>query len=304
MRKLDYSQMTLQEIEDLKIQEREFQNDYYDNPVTFKVYLDHGFEIDGNVDEATQNLIKDWFEDRRCPYKFEKYFKRKLALSYKYYLEKLRLDPTVSSFDWFVENYKEDLTELVFDRKVDNDTLATGTGEQTSTNSSSSTTTSSDSSTESSKADGDARQIGVARNAPMNASWPWEDTQEFANRTLQAGDVTMSSNDGAGIANPHVTNPSAVNDNFSMNKAVGENKRTGSGSSSSTGSGSGRVTSTDSTNTQNDISEHSENQRKQIITGRSNKISEMIEEASRCIEKSSAWEWLYGELQECFMMTL
>lgn len=296
--------MTLQEIEALKTPEREYQNNVYDNPVTFQVYLDHNFEIDGNVDEATQQLIKDWFEDRRCPYKFEKYFNRKLALSYKYYLEKLRLDPTVSSFDWFVENYKEDLTELVFDRTVDNDTTSTGTGSQTTTSSSTSTTSSTDSSTEASKTDGDSREIGVGRNAPMNASWPWEDTQEFANRTLAAGNTSMISNDGTGIANPHITNPSSVRDSFNMTKAVGENTRTGTGSTSSTGSGTGSVTSTDSTNTQNDVAEHSENQRKQIITGRSNKISEMIEEASRCIEKSSAWVWLYEELQECFMMTL
>ena len=296
--------MTLQEIEELKTAEREFQNDVYDNPVTFKVYLDHNYEIDGNVDEATQQLIKDWFEDRRCPYKFEKYFKRKLALSYKYYLEKLRLDPTVSSFDWFVENYKEDLTELVFDRTVDNDTTSTGSGSQTSTTSNTSSSTSSTSGTETSKSDADSRTINVGRNAPMNASWPWEDTQEFANRTLRAGNTTMTSDDGAGIANPHVTNPSSVNDAFSMTKGVGENTHSGSGTNQVTGSGTGSVTSTDSTNTQNDVSEHSENQRKQIITGRSNKISEMIEEASRCIEKSSAWVWLYEELQECFMMTL
>lgn len=296
--------MTLQEIQNLTTDQREIQNECYDNPVTFKVYLDHNFEISSDIDEATQQLIKDWFEDRRCPYKFEKYFNRKLALSYKYYLEKLRLDPTVSSFDWFVENYREDLTELVFDRTVDNDTTSTGTGSQTSTNSSSNTTTTSDSTTEATKTDGDARQIGVGRSAPMNASWPWEDTNEFSNRGLAAGEVTMTSNDGAGIANPHITNPSSVQDSFNMTKAVGENKRTGSGTSSSTGSGTGSITSTDSTSSQNDISEHSENQRKQIITGRNNKLSEMIEEASRCIEKSSAWIWLYDELQECFMMTL
>ena len=57
--------MTLQKIENLKISELEFQNDWFDNPATFNVYMDHGFTMSRDVDETSPNLIKEWFEDRR-----------------------------------------------------------------------------------------------------------------------------------------------------------------------------------------------------------------------------------------------
>lgn len=75
---------------------------------TFGELLEEGFEYPEYIDEVTAEMISDWF---RCRYvttnNFYLFFNRSLALNYPYYRELLRVDPVISKFDWFVEEYLE-----------------------------------------------------------------------------------------------------------------------------------------------------------------------------------------------------
>lgn len=74
---------------------------------TFLEWLSEGHHIPDYVDEATASLINDWFCLRRIKNHFEIFFDRALHLAYPYYMQLLRIDPTKSSFDWFVQDYLE-----------------------------------------------------------------------------------------------------------------------------------------------------------------------------------------------------
>lgn len=84
-----------------------------DEDVTFEDYIngDYNFvwpDIVSN-DTVVQNVISDWFGLRIVPdtEKFQRFFNRKLEECYPYYQQLLRIDPTISNFDWLVENYLE-----------------------------------------------------------------------------------------------------------------------------------------------------------------------------------------------------
>lgn len=79
--------------------------------MTFRQRLEAGYKIPEVVDGATQTLIKDWFGLRYTPDNFEIYFDRACKLYYPYYMQLLRLDATVTDYDWFVSHYLERQTD-------------------------------------------------------------------------------------------------------------------------------------------------------------------------------------------------
>lgn len=59
------------------------------------------------LDTATRANIEAWFQLRQIVPHFDVFFQRALNTAYPYYVELLRVDPSVSSFDWLVDNYVE-----------------------------------------------------------------------------------------------------------------------------------------------------------------------------------------------------
>lgn len=59
------------------------------------------------LDDATATLIEEWFGNRYVTKYFDRYFTRACNLNYAYYRQLLRIDPTISDFDWLVDNYLE-----------------------------------------------------------------------------------------------------------------------------------------------------------------------------------------------------
>ena len=76
---------------------------------TFQEIINEGYEYPSVVDETTQGIITSFFCYREISSnkKFVAWFNRELLLNYPYYLQLLRLDPSVSDYDWFVEVYME-----------------------------------------------------------------------------------------------------------------------------------------------------------------------------------------------------
>lgn len=64
--------------------------------------------IDESIQTETKQLIIDWFSARHVlNYNFAAFLQRTIDRDYPYYIELLRIDPTRSDFDWFVDNYQE-----------------------------------------------------------------------------------------------------------------------------------------------------------------------------------------------------
>ena len=99
--------------------------------VTFSDYRENGYNMPDSIDYATQQLIDDWFGARYVLNKnFVRFFERALNLHYPYYQQLLRIDPSVSQYDWFVERYLERelskaITENGTSNKTDNATTTT-----------------------------------------------------------------------------------------------------------------------------------------------------------------------------------
>lgn len=76
---------------------------------TFQEIINEGYTYPSVVDETTQCIITSFFCYREISSnkKFVTWFNRELLLNYPYYLQQLRIDPSVSDYDWFVENYME-----------------------------------------------------------------------------------------------------------------------------------------------------------------------------------------------------
>ena len=96
---------------------------------TFKEIINEGYEYPSVVDETTQGIITSFFCYREIASnkKFVTWFNRELLLNYPYYLQLLRVDPSVSDYDWFVENYME--RELKHTGSNDSTSTATITGD-------------------------------------------------------------------------------------------------------------------------------------------------------------------------------
>ena len=309
--------MTLQEL--LSLNQETLINQYYDfdNPLTFGILIDKGYQKPGTIDVVTWEATIDYFKKRRIQEDFDRYFKQQIRINFPYYRERLRVDPTVTQIDWFAEIYREHHSEVqtrnidTILETVNSEATSTGTGRSQvdGTSSGTSSLTGTDSSTDGSIGETDQRQITQQRNAPANASYTWADTNDFANHAMAAGNVTKTSGAGAGIANPHIINPSGTQDTYNMGNSVAENTHSGSSSNSSTSSNTDQnITQSTNSNTstaEGSTERHGQNDSdaiaSEITTGRNNKLSEMIMDARACIEGTTSFEFFMRKLEPAFM---
>ena len=309
--------MTLQEL--LSLNQETLINQYYtfDNPLTFGILIDKGYQKPGTIDIVTWEATIDYFKKRRIQEDFDRYFKQQIRINFPYYRERLRVDPTVTQIDWFAEIYREHHSE-VQTRNIDSiletvnseaTNIGSGRSQTDGTSSGTSNSTGTESNTDAAINESDQRQITQQRNAPANASYNWSDTNDYANHQMSAGNVTKTSGAGAGIANPHITNPSATQDNYGMGNNISQNTHSGSDTRSNTNSNTDQnITQSSSSNTstaEGTTERHGQNDSdavsSEITTGRNNKLSEMIMDARACIEGTTSFEFFMNKLDPAFM---
>lgn len=343
--------MTLQELMSLSQETLINQNYFYDNPLTLDDLIRAGYQKPALMDEATWDMVKDYFGYRRVQEHFERFFSRCVNMYYPYYKESLTIDPSVNKTDWFVEIFRtrtgttqsEGTNTITMSSQSENTgtssnsnvvthngttlTQNTGHGEVNGTTSDTNTSNSSGSSKDTDASQGSTRTIGMTRQAPANASYNWSDTNDFASTRLQAGSTSMVAPAANGVANPHITNPTVTSDGLGFTGAVDEKTNTNSNNSTSTSAGTsgtisdtndrGNVTSNDTTNaintgTVNNVTEGTSNTAasndgtitvNDQVTGRNNKLSEMIMEAKACLFSSTMFENFAFKLDQCFMQS-
>lgn len=293
--------MTLEEILSLNQETLEIQNDCFNNPVTFQIILDKGYEKPNTIDPLTWEEVCDVFRKRRIQEDFDRFLKMNIRRYFPLYREMMRIDPTVTSYDWFIEKYNERYSEL----KEQGSTTRGGneSTSRTSSNTNAGSQTSSESTTsKQSNISSDAqRGISHGRQNPLSATYTQVDIRDYDNLTLSAGDTSKSSSIGHGIANPMITTPTASGDSLTMNDGVGETNGLSNGTAQVTDSRTINGTEIDA-HTRN-LTDALENDKVmgEIASGRGTKLSDLINDARACIASSDSFDYLYKKLNPCFM---
>lgn len=265
----------------------------------FMEIIEEGYSFPEEIDDPTQEAIISWFYDRRvCDNeKFERFFNRELLLRYPQYVQLLRIDPTVSGFDWLVTDYTERLLKRGAIAESGQYTMATISRMGTDTGTVK--TESETSGGSESQGQGFNRAGGLAKASPMSASYSSTQMNAHNSDTIVVGDMTLGGFHN-GFPDPMIDNPSQVSDNLTRTGDL--NKTTTSGEDESTMTRNLANSSQDHTSGNTTTTSESDETTTEIATGRHAPIAPTLEKAYTYIERSNAFVWLRGQLEKCFMM--
>ncbi len=273
---------------------------------TFQQILNNGYTFSDNIDEPTQELIKEWFQYRQVAdnNKFISWFNRSLKLNYPYYRQLLRIDPTVSDYDWLIENYKESLYNSEKTGKSKGSDLQTNKQDIIGT-SDINTTVNSETTGESNTKDntqGFNRDSSLSRVAPMSQEYTVVEITARNSENISVGGETITGF-ATGFPNLNIQNPTSTGDTLNKNGTLSQNQNTESSTTKNTSvtSSSDNRTTTNN-NTSSKQTEESESlQNTSIESGRNVNIAELLQKAKSFILSSKAWDFLYKELDKTFL---
>lgn len=273
---------------------------------TFQQILNNGYTFPTDIDEPTQELIKEWFQYRQVAdnNKFIPWFNRSLNLNYPYYRQLLRIDPTVSDYDWLIENYKESLYNSEKTGKSMGSDLQTNKQDITGT-SDINTSVNSETTGESNTKDntqGFNRDSSLSRVAPMSQEYTVEEITARNSENISVGGETITGY-ATGFPNLNIQNPTTTGDTLNKNGTVSQNQNTESSRTKNTSvtSSSDNRTTTNNNTSSKQTEETESLQNTSIESGRNVNIAELLQKAKSFILSSKAWEFLYKELDKTFL---
>lgn len=273
---------------------------------TFKQILNNGYTFPTDIDEPTQELIKEWFQYRQVAdnNKFIPWFNRSLNLNYPYYRQLLRIDPTVSDYDWLIESYKESLYNSEKTGKSKGSDLQTNKQDITGT-SDINTSVNSETTGESNTKDntqGFNRDSSLSRVAPMSQEYTVEEITARNSENISVGGETITGY-ATGFPNLNIQNPTTTGDTLNKNGTVSQNQNTESSMTKNTSvtSSSDNRTTTNNNTSSKQTEETESLQNTSIESGRNVNIAELLQKAKSFILSSKAWDFLYKELDKTFL---
>lgn len=273
---------------------------------TFQQILNNGYTFPTDIDEPTQELIKEWFQYRQVAdnNKFIPWFNRSLNLNYPYYRQLLRIDPTVSDYDWLIENYKESLYNSEKTGKSNGSDLQTNKQDITGT-SDINTSVNSETTGESNTKDntqGFNRDSSLSRVAPMSQEYTVEEITARNSENISVGGETITGY-ATGFPNLNIQNPTTTGDTLNKNGTVSQNQNTESSMTKNTSvtSSSDNRTTTNNNTSSKQTEETESLQNTSIESGRNVNIAELLQKAKSFILSSKAWDFLYKELDKTFL---
>lgn len=274
--------------------------------LTFKQILNNGYTFPDTIDTATQELIKEWFQFRKVAdnNKFVVWFNRSLNLNYPYYRQLLRIDPTISDYDWLIENYKESLYNSEKTGKTRGTDTQTSKQDIIGTNdiNTRGNLESTGESNTKDKTQGFNRDSSLSRIAPMSQEYTTADITARNSENISVGGETITGF-ASGFPNVNIQNPTSTGDTLSKNGTISQNQNTETSNTKNTSV----TTSSDNRTTigNNSISKSTEDtesvQNTAIESGRNVNIADLLEKAKSFILSSKAWDFLYKELDKTFM---
>lgn len=251
---------------------------------TFQQILNNGYTFPTDIDEPTQELIKEWFQYRQVAdnNKFIPWFNRSLNLNYPYYRQLLRIDPTVSDYDWLIENYKESLYNSEKTGKSKGSDLQTNKQDITGT-SDINTSVNSETTGESNTKDntqGFNRDSSLSRVAPMSQEYTVEEITARNSENISVGGETITGY-ATGFPNLNIQNPTTTGDTLNKNGTVSQNQNTESSTTKNTSvtSSSDNRTTTNNNTSSKQTEETESLQNTSIESGRNVNIAELLQKA-------------------------
>lgn len=287
---------------------------------TFGEMIDAGYEYTDFCDEATEKALNSWFYFRRVQPRFIQYFQRKLSIIYPRYRQMLRIDPIASDYDWFVENYLEKQTVNAMAENGSSSKESESTGSNRTTDE-----------TTKSMFDGNTRTYNEANVGSNSGASETNSSNTENSSTTGLTTETQKSNpmsnsitgnrtaNGKGMAWSEIINPTSSAANLSdesgsvqssgvdRTSSSGTNRNDHTGTVTDAGSGSensnGERNSTNSNVLNESITDGKEREsvEQSVLKGRDRPLPEIIENASRVIQETNAFEYLTDELDLCFM---
>lgn len=274
--------------------------------LTFQQILNNGYTFPDTIDTATQELIKEWFQFREVAdnQKFIVWFNRSLNLNYPYYRQLLRIDPSVSYYDWLIENYKESLYNSEKTGKTNGTDTQTSKQDIIGTNDINTTgnlETTGESNTKD-NTQGFNRDSSLSRVAPMSQEYTTADITARNSENISVGGETITGF-ASGFPNVNIQNPTSTGDTLSKNGILSQNQNTeSSNTKNTTVTSSSDNRTTTSNNTLSKTTEDTESVQNTVIeSGRNVNIADLLEKAKSFILSSKAWVFLYKELDKTFL---
>lgn len=268
--------------------------------MTFQDLIAQGYKKPNCVDAMTWEMLQDWFAMRRIIPNFVFYFERALKLHFPYYRELLRVDPSVSQYDWFIEEYNESYSEDLIATESKTEGHSTHDDGENGQSTSNSVSTGSSNNTNVNKASGENRNIVQARNNPMSVSYTQGDIRDFSSYKPTVDGESVGQGIGHGIANPMMVNPSATTDEFDRNNNVSKDQNQAAYSDNNTGSSNFVTTRSGSATDNNNQKINSDNVKASINSGRHELPANVIAGARSTIMASESWNWFYRQMDKCF----
>lgn len=275
--------------------------------MTFQTWLTTTkFEYPLAIDNATEDLIYQYFKLRRCkgdePFKL--WFVRTLSMHYPYYQELLRVDPTVSKYDWFVEYYSENQSvgKTTCANTESGNAVRTNNGSSESSTISTGTSHSDDETTSDSLTGGFARGGALSKANPMSASYTAEEMKAHASDSMTIGDNKLSGY-GKNFPNMDIKNPTTASDTLTTNETAVNDKSSATGNTSHAeqGNTTSKHSAQDTTNTASERNATNDSLTQSVTSGRNQLPSDVIMKAKAAIASTTAWDYLYSKLDKCFL---
>lgn len=291
--------------------------------MTFQDLLNDGYDKTSLCDSPTWTIICDFFQFRRVQPRFDAFFTRALKKAYPRYEQLLRVDPTITDYDWFVENYREmerrnngsSTLTREDSHTITKSGLNGGSVTVTGTTGNTRTLNTEDSTTHSST---DGHTGTDSRNTVVGD----RNTETYRESPMSANLTGSRSGNDQSQTWDDITNPTSSRDHLETGKTTesgsdgytdthsGTDTTTDTGTITDAGSKSQQTTNnlTHSENVSDSVTGESTNERedltRSILKGRDRSIAELLQKSFDAIQDSNAVDWLLKELEPCFMQCL
>lgn len=283
-----------------------------------------------NVDEATQQILEDFFFDYEIgsdEKTFLRYYRRKINELYDQYMAQLRTLAVIKNMDPYVQHYLEEktLSGRTYDRTRTSEMEANGTGNTTGTTTPNLTTITKNTGTETTEgASGNTETIdtttnttesanGTSTNSSKNRSfgiiYPEANLNSISSDIDDMPSINYANSEQDALAKTTGTNTSSAtslteNGGTVKNEVTNNNTLTHNTQSEQTQSGNSQTSTQNSTTSKSNNSDaengNDTSEFQRIEKGRSESVVDIIPRVISSIEMADATKYLIDKMSICF----
>lgn len=299
---------------------------FFDGMSEFAWNEDEQRYVNVPVKDVTKELIDNWFGSRIVcsDENFERFFSRQFNLCALRYSQLSRIE--LSSFDPLVSDYMErratnnntrstssskdanksntSNTEINKTQNSEQDSENTRTPDLTRTDTSTRNNTDSANDSKVGSSNSESKDIAMNKIAPMSISYADNADGKLPNLDWSyATGQDQKENTTNGSTTETDTHAGSSEENYSnTSKDSGNEKSVGNTTTTSTDNSTYNITGSETLNETGTSTETGDSEDREVRTGRGGLTpQEAFRTAVSYLKTSSAWEWMRGQLEECFL---